>query len=1034
MKSKLFLILCLLAPVLGLMAQNSGVKGTVFSSDDGLPLPGATVVVEGTAKSTLTDFDGNFSFSGLIGTEKLNVSFIGYATQTVAIAGKASITVSLVSDQQKLNEVVVVGYTSQKKADITGAVAVVDMGELKKQVEPNPFKALQGRVAGVRISTDGSPSGGNTSVLIRGIGTLGNTAPLVVIDGVPTKSGMHELNPNDIETIQVLKDAASASIYGSRASNGVIIITTKSGKAGKMRINFSNYTSVSSYAKRLEVLNAKQYGQVLWQANVNDGLEPNNNNLGYQFDWGVQNDRPTLNNVLVPEYLDDAQTLKSSNTDWYDEISRDGIAQNYDLSISNGSEKGNYSFSADYYKNQGIIQTTEFKRISIRMNSSYKFFNDKLTIGENFSLNRTNEVQDPGVLDPALRALPLIPVRTADGIGWGGPVNGMNDRQNPVRLLEYNKDNGYKYLRLFGNMYADVQIVKGLNVKSSFGIDYGSFYKRTLQRRYRSGFLHNEQNAVNIDQSVSDKFNWSNTAIYKFSLGQHNFSLLAGTELFRDQYDNTWLRKEDFVIEEPDYMYPDAGTGSSYSGGTSTLYSLMSYFGKIDYDFAGKYLFSATIRRDGSSRFGKNNQYGTFPAVSAGWKISAENFIKEKVDFISDLKLRASWGQTGNQEISNTAIYALYRADYAGGDPTWNASYGTAYDIAGNGNGLLNSGYIAIQAGNDDLKWETTTQTNVGLDFGFFKQRLTGTVDYYFKDAKDILVLPPYLGAIGEGGDRYVNGAAMENKGWEFALGYQDKTVGGLKYEVNANFYMNRNKITFLPAEVRNSYGGNGTTDNILGRPFKSMYGYVADGLFRTEDEVFNHAQQPGKGLGRIRYKDLNGDNIIDDKDQTWIGNPNPDFGYGVNINLEYKGFDFTAFFEGTGNVDVFNQTKYQTDFWSVDDVGSNKGRRLLNAWSPENPDSTIPALTTVDSNAENRYSSYFIENGKYLKLRMLQLGYNFSEAFTERLMLQSMRVYVSGQNLYTWKAKGFTGVDPETPNFGYPIPMTFTVGINVSL
>lgn len=1034
MKLKLLFLLCLVFPALALTAQNFGVKGTVFSSDDGLPLPGATVVVNGTALNSMTDIDGNFAFTNLTGTETLTISFMGYVTQTVSIDGKSSLEIKLVSDQQKLNEVVVVGYTTQKKADITGAVAVVDMSEMTKQVEPNPLKALQGRVAGVRIGTDGSPSGGNTSVLIRGIGTLGNTAPLVVIDGVPTKSGMHELNPNDIETIQVLKDAASASIYGSRASNGVIIITTKKGKAGKMRIQFSNYTSVASYAKRLEVLNAEQYGQVLWQANINDGLEPNNNNLSYQFDWGVVNGRPTLNQVLVPEYLDEEQTLKSSNTDWYDAISRTGIAQNYDLSVSNGSEKGNYLFSVDYYNNQGIVKTTEFKRISVRMNSSYKFFNDKLTIGENFTLNRTNEVQDPGVLDPALRALPIIPVRTVDGIGYGGPVTGMNDRQNPVRLLDYNQDNGYKYLRLFGNMYADLQLVKGLNVRSNFGIDYGSYYKRTLQRSYKSGFLQNDRNAVNIDQSISDKFNWTNTLIYKFNLGRHNFNVLAGTEMYRDQYDNTWLRKEDFLIEDPDYMYPDAGTGEAYNGGTSTLYSLMSYFGKLEYDFDGKYLFSATLRRDGSSRFGKNNQYGTFPAVSAGWKISQENFIQEKAAFISDLKLRASWGQTGNQEISNTAIYSLYMANYAGGDPTWNTSYGTAYDIAGNGNGLLNSGFIAIQTGNDDLKWETTTQTNAGLDFGFFGQKLTGSVDYYFKDTKDILVLPPYLGVIGEGGDRWVNGAAMENKGWEFTLGYQNQTASGFKYEVNANFSMNRNKITYLPSAVRNNYGGNGTDDNILGRPLNSMYGYVADGLFRTEDEVFDHAEQPGKGLGRIRYKDLNGDNVIDDKDRTWIGNPNPDFMYGLNINLEYKGFDFTAFFEGIGDVDVINQTKYQTDFWSVDDVGSNKGRRLLNAWTPENANSTVPALTTVDSNAESRFSTYYIENGKYLKLRVLQLGYSFSEDLTKRLMLSSARLYISGQNLYTWKAKGFTGVDPEAPNFGYPLPMTFTMGINVSL
>ena len=341
---------------------------------------------------------------------------------------------------------------------------------------------MQGRIAGVNITTDGSPSGGNTKILIRGVGTLNNTDPLYVIDGVPTKSGMHELNSNDIESIQVLKDAASASIYGSRAANGVIIITTKKGKKGKMRIDLNYYTAYSEYANKTKVLNAKQFGQVLWQANINDGINPNLNNLSYTFDWGVQNGIPTLYNMYVPEYLDAAKTIKSTNTNWYNEISRTGQANSVDVEVSNSSEKGSYFFSTAYYNNDGIVKFTNFKRLSARINTSYNFFDGKLKIGENFTINRTGEVSDPGVIDPALRALPIIPVHTVDGIGWGGPVGGMNDRQNPVRLLEYNKDNAYKYLRLFGNVYAELQPVKNLNIKSSFGVDYSNYYKRNLQR------------------------------------------------------------------------------------------------------------------------------------------------------------------------------------------------------------------------------------------------------------------------------------------------------------------------------------------------------------------------------------------------------------------------------------------------------------------------------------------------------------------------------------------------------------------------
>src|SRR5690606_14451913 len=636
----------------------------------------------------------------------------------------------------------------------------------------NPMQAMQGRVAGVKITSDGSPSGGNTNILIRGVGTLNNTDPLYIIDGVPTKSGMHELNGNDIESIQVLKDAASASIYGSRASNGVIVITTKSGKNGKMRVNFKNYTSISQYSNKQDVLNANEYGQVLWQAMVNDGIDPNSNNLRYQFDWSENGGSPVLNQIIIPELLDDQKTLRSADTDWFDELSRIGIAQSYDLSVSNGTEKGNYLLSLGYYDNQGIIKQTNFNRISARMNSSYKLFNDRVTIGENFTINRTEEVANPEVLDPALRALPIIPVRTVDGKGWGGPVGGMNDRQNPVRLLEYNKDNTNEFQRIFGNVYIDVEPIENLHIKTNLGVDQGSFYRRTLQRSYESGYLKNDQNAVTIDQNTSNKITWSNTVTYDLNLNKHKFNLLGGTELYREKFENTYLRKENFLLETPEYMYPDAGTGESFTGGSSTSFSLVSFFGKLSYDFDSRYLFSATIRRDGSSRFGANNRYGTFPAVSAGWRISNETFMEDS-NVISDLKLRLGWGQTGNQEIDNNAIYSLYIADYAGGDPTWETSYGTAYDFYGTGGGLLPSGFRATQIGNDDLKWETTTQTNVGLDFGLFDQHLSGSLDLYYKETEDILVLPPYLGAIGEGGNRWVNGASMENKGVEFALLYR---------------------------------------------------------------------------------------------------------------------------------------------------------------------------------------------------------------------------------------------------------------------
>lgn len=1030
-KYKIAIALCML-PFSFALAQEV-VKGKVISTNK-KPLQGVTVTVSETGTTTTTDKNGEFEIKNTEKGNTLIFSLTDYEGTELKV-NNPEINVTLTSMKEKsIDEVVMIGYTRQKKADITGAISVVDMKDINKQTEPNLVKSMQGRIAGVNITTDGSPSGGNTKILIRGVGTLNNTDPLYVIDGVPTKAGMHELNSNDIESIQVLKDAASASIYGSRAANGVIIITTKKGKKGKMRIDLNYYTAYSEYANKTKMLNAKQFGEVLWRANINDGINPNLNNLSYNFDWGVENGIPTLYNMYVPEYLDSQKTLKSSNTNWYDEISRTGQANSVDVEVSNSSEKGSYFLSTSYYNNEGIVKYTNFKRLSARINTSYNFFDGKLKIGENFTINRTGEVSDPGVLDPALRALPIIPVRTVDGIGWGGPVGGMNDRQNPVRLLEYNKDNGYKYLRLFGNIYAELQPLKNLSIKSSFGIDYSNYYKRNLQRSYVSGYLQNNKNAVNIDQSTNDKWTWSNTAQYIAKTGNHNFDILGGVEMYQDTFDNNWLRKEGFLIETPDYMYPGAGTGEAYNGGSSTRYSLLSYFGKFSYDYDQKYLFSATLRYDGSSRFGKNNRFGTFPAFSAGWKISKENFFKNNISFISDFKLRLGWGQTGNQEISNEAVYALYLANYAGDNPTWNTSFGTAYDISGAGSGLLNSGFIAIQSKNDNLKWETTTQSNIGLDFGFFKQKLTGSIDVYKKVTEDILVLPPYLAIIGEGGNKWINGASMENKGIEFSLSYQNSTQFGLKYDISGNIAMNKNKITNLPDEVKNNYGGNGTTDNILGRPINSMYGYVADGLFRTQNELDNSAEQSGKGLGRIRYADLNNDGIINDKDRTWIGNPNPGFTYGINLNVSYKNFDLSTFWQGVGDVDVINAKKYQTDFWSVDDVGSNKGTRLLNAWSPQNPNSNIPAVTTVDSNAESRFSTYYVENGSYLKLRVLQIGYTLPKTVSDIYGISNFRLYTSVQNLWTIKSRSYTGVDPETPAFGYPLPLTINFGVNISL
>lgn len=1012
-------------------AQQVNVNGIVKDAT-GETVIGASVMVKGTKTGTVTDLDGKFHVECTPGAT-LVISYIGYQTQEVKAADGMNVVLQEAAND--LNEVVVTGYTTQRKADLTGAISVVSVDDIAKQNENNPIKALQGRVPGMNISADGSPSG-TATVRIRGIGTLNNNDPLYIVDGIPTKAGMHELNGNDIESIQVLKDAASASIYGSRAANGVIIITTKKGKEGKIKVDFDGSIAVSTYAHKMKVLNAKEYGQVMWQAYVNDGMDPNTNGLGYRYDWGYNaQGTPVLNGVSMKKYLDDAGTTPAADTDWFDETTRTGVIQQYNVSVSNGSDKGSSFFSLGYYKNLGIIKTSDFNRFSARMNTEYKLLKNKmLTVGEHFTLNRTSEVQAPGgFLQNVLQFNPSLPIYTEDG-NYAGPVGGYPDRYNPVAVLERNKDNRYTYWRMFGDAYLNLNPFKGFNIRTTFGLDYSQKQQRFFTYPVTEGNVANNKNGVEAKQEHWTKWMWNAVATYNMELGKNRIDLMAGMELNRqdDIYFSGY--KEGFSILNPDYMWPDAGTTNPQAYGGGSGYSLVSFFGKANYNYADKYMASFTIRRDGSSRFGKNNRYATFPSVSAGWRINQENFLK-KASWIDDLKIRASWGQIGNQEIDNLARYTLYVSNY-GVNENGGQSYGTSYDIAGtNGGSTLASGFKRNQIGNDNIKWETTTQTDLGFDFAFFRNTLYGNFDWYFKKTKDILVNMPGIAVMGEGSSQWINAGEMENRGFEFNIGYRNQTHFGLKYDVTANISSYRNKITALPTTVaaNGTFGGNGVK-SVIGHPMGAQVGYVADGIFKSQEEIDNHATQEGAGLGRIRWKDLTGDGKITEADQTWIYNPVPDFTYGFNIYLEYKNFDFTVFFQGVQGVDIISDLKKETDIWAGLNVGFlNKGKRLLDAWSTTNPDSNVPALSLSDNNNEKRVSSYWVENGSYLKLRTIQFGYNFPQTIASKLAMQRLRMYVSAQNLFTIKSSSFTGVDPENPNYGYPIPLNITFGLNVT-
>ena len=1025
----LTIVLCLIVP--SAFAQSITIHGTVSDENLREPLIGVSILEQGTQNGTVTDFDGNFVLEVQEGATLL-VSYIGY--KDLALPAQPNMEILMSENTEQLEELVVTGYTAQRKADLTGAVSVVSVGDLKKQNENNPMKAMQGKIAGVNISADGSPSGSAT-VRIRGIGTLNNNDPLYIIDGVPTKGGMHELNGNDIESIQVLKDAASASIYGSRAANGVIIITTKKGEEGKVKVTFDASVTASQYVNRMSVLNSEQFGQCLWQAYVNDGLDPNTNGLGYAYQWGFDGQgNPVLKDMQMRKYLDEAGTTPAADTDWFDQITRTGIVQQYNLSVSQGGKHGRSFFSVDYYKNMGVIKGSDFDRFSARANSDYSFLNDKVKIGENFTLSRTSEVQAPGgILQNALQFNPSLPVYTKDG-EYAGPVGGYPDRENPVARIERNADNRYTYWRLFGNAFVDVEAYKGLHIRTTAGLDYSQKKQRIFTYPITEGNVATTTNAVEAKQEHWMRWMWNAVATYNFDVKKHRGDVMVGVELNREQSEYFSGYKQDYILLTPDYMWPDAGTGKAQAYGSSEGYSLLSYFAKANYSYDNRYMASLTVRRDGSSRFGRNNQFATFPAVSLGWRLSEEQWMQSTRSVLDDLKIRVSWGQTGNQEISNLARYNIYVSGY-GVNESGGQSYGTGYDIAGtNGGGTLPSGMKRTQIGNDNLRWETTTQTNAGMDFSLWGQKLYGSFDWFYKNTDDILLYMAGIAAMGEGASQWVNAGSMRNIGEELMLGSKGET-NGFRWDVNVNLSHYDNMITKLPETVaaNGTFGGNGVK-SVVGHPMGAQVGYVAEGIFRSQDDIDNHAEQTGAGLGRIMWKDLNGDGKITEADQDWIYNPVPAISYGLNVYLEYFGFDLTLFFQGVQGVDIISDLKKETDLWSGLNISNlNKGTRLLDAWSPTNTDSDIPALSIADNNNEKRVSSYWVEDGSYLKLKNIQLGYNLPEKALQKLHMERWRFFVSAQNVFTIHSRSFTGVDPENPNYGYPNALNITVGTSLN-
>ena len=1034
-ETKRFLLSFIALIACTVMYAQTEITGTVVD-DLGEGVIGATVKEKGSSTGTVTDFDGHFKLKVKEGTT-LVFSYIGFATQE--LPAQVGMKVVMKDNAKELSEVVVTGYQTQRKADLTGSVAVVKTSELKTSADTDPMRALQGKVPGMTITSTGSPVGAGT-VRIRGGGSFNSSQdPLFIIDGVPTTTNLNTLNMNDIESMQVLKDAASASIYGSRAANGVIIITTRSGKKGdKVKVDFSANLTASFYNKQsmMELANTAEYATAMAQAAMNDGLDPEQyaNNYGLTlnakagtpisaYDPATGQKRDFLVNGLYDGYMNAKKTMRFSDTDWMDEISRTGFSQSYDLSVSNATEKSSALVSFGYKKNNGILKYTDFESFSGRINTSYKV-NKIVTVGENATITYSDQV-DSAPMENALKMAPTLPVYEEDGTTFSGPVGGMSDRQNPLRELYHNRDNRLKMWRIFGNGYVNIQPIKGLTLRSNFGLDYWSEFIHSVTYTWHSDVVNNSTPSANLGTKTSVKWTWSNTANYNFTLGtDHSFILLGGIEMHKDSEDRSSAYAQMFALENYDYMWPDAATGTQRAGGIAEGYNLLSFFGKVDYNFKDLLLASFTIRRDGSSRFGENNKYGTFPAATLGYRVSQHLGL----DWIDDLKVRASWGQTGNQAISNYARYGLYAATYGGG-----RNESTAYDLALAGSGIFPSGFRATQAQNNDLKWETTEQWNGGLDFTLFGSSLYGTYDVYVKKVKDMLINPAYLGSMGEGGASWLNGPSLQNWGMELALGYRGKTEFGLTYNVNGNVDFFRQKVTYLPETTTGSYVHTAKENLVESeKPYGSIVGYVADGLFQSREEVLASGQDNAR-VGGLKYADLDGNGIINEQDQTWIFNPVPNFSWGLNIELGYKDFDFAMFWQGVAGQDVYNDQKFQTDFYSITDAGSNKGNRMLGAWTTANTGSDIPALTTNNTGNEGRASSYFVENGSYGKLRQVQIGYNVPQKYLKAIKMSSARVYISGHNLLTIKSSSLTCSDPENPRWMYPNSTSISFGIQTS-
>lgn len=1004
----LFLFISLLT--FSLHAQNIDVTGTVIGESDQEPIIGAYVKVKGSTAGAVTDLNGTYMLKGVSGKATLVISCVGYATQEIPVKDRHTLNITLKDEASDLNEVVVIGYGAVKKGDLTSSISAIKGDKLEHMSTGNVMNALQGQVNGVQISNAGGP-GASPRVIIRGISTINGSDPLYVVDGMPVGTNINFLNQNDIESMQVLKDASASAIYGTRGSNGVILITTKKGAAGKTKFNASATWGFQTLSKP-DIAGADEYRQVFNTRYTNDG-----------------------HTSIFNETSDDGRS-SLGNTDWWDETMRDvALQQNYNFGFSGGNDKYIYSASVGYYRQDSQYKTGNWQKLSARFSMEYNF-NKIVKAGIDFTPRYENWDDTPSLLGAIMAMDPTTPVMNDEDKWVSNPYSNYarshnNQEWNPVASMN-RLDSGADEYALLATPFVQISPIKGLTFRTQFGVNARFRMTNSFVPEF---FIDNleQQNPSTVSSSHENwiDWNWTNTLSYMKTFNKkHNLNVMAGYTVERFQDYQLYGSRDDVPSSIEEMRYINAGTTNQQVSGVASYNSLVSYLGRLMYNYDERYYLTASVRVDGSSKFPSGSKYATFPSVSGAWRISGENFMKNQKVF-DDLKLRLGWGKVGNQNISNDAYIS---------------SVGTTRYVFGT-DATTTVGTAVNRIGNTQVRWETVEDFNIGVDMAFLKNRLKVTADWYTKKSHDMLMQKENLLVLGLpawNGRMWENIGSMKATGWELGFNWQDQ-IKDFTYGASLNLSSVRNKAVNLNGNYiyTGSHNGDYIIRNEEGLPISQFYGYVVDGLFQNQTEVtsytneYGEAMQPNAQPGDFRYKDINLDGKIDENDKTYIGNPFPDLMVGFNLNAAYKGFDFQAQFYGTFGNDIYNLNKER--YFGLN--GSNVLAGTLNAaWHGEGTSYDIPRLSVDDPNGNyTKPSSYFVESGSYFRCKLLQIGYTLPKSIMGNVQL---RVSLSAQNLFT--ITGYSGMDPETASMGsateagidwtgYPNPRTILLGLNLN-